>query len=119
MTAFEGRAYGERVLIEDPPHVDVTASGLVLVGGDKLDVVCAKVLSIGSRVKDKTLKVGDRVLCTRVTGVKWSGGSAGMPRGNYRFVREDELFEILPPDAKFGGGTGFFNEAGEHVTARS
>ena len=115
------RSYGDRVLLKDPDHISQSASGLItLVGGDRLDVVCSTVISIGPLCKDKTLKVGDRVLHTRITGVKFDGANeAGLPRGHYRFVKEEELFAVLSPEAVFDGGKGFYDDQGMHVTARS
>lgn len=117
---FEGRAYGDRVLVKDPDHQTTTASGLIFVGGDRLDVVESTVISIGPLVKDKSLCVGDRVVHTRVTGVKYQPPLDSMlPPGHYRFVKSEELFAVLSKDAVFEGGKGFYDDKGEHVTSRS
>ena len=120
MTTFEGRAYGDRVLVKDPDHLSTTASGLIFVGGDRLDVVESTVISIGPLVKDKSVKVGDRVVHTRITGVKYQPPlDSTLPKGHYRFVKEEELFAVLSPSAVFEGGKGFYDDQGQHVTARS
>lgn len=112
--------YNDRVLVEDPPHMAESKGGIILVGGKNVDVVCSTIRAVGPNVKDKSLKPGDRVLHTRVTGVKWEGfHEEGLPRGHYRIIKDTELLAVLAPKAVFEGGTGQFDERGEFHTERS
>ncbi len=113
------RPQGRRILVKDPDHQTETAGGLILVGGDRLDLVESTVISVGIDCTEG-LRPGDRVVHTRMTGVRVDGETRlGLERGHYRIIKEEELLAALAPSAKFEGGTGFYNEHGEHHTSRS
>lgn len=109
------KGYADKILVRDPDHIVESKGGIFLVGGARLDVIESTVISAGNLCKDPDLRPGARVVHAKLAGVKMEAFSTqGLPKGNYRVLRESELIAILSPEAVFEGGSGEYDANGQH-----
>lgn len=85
---------GDRVLVQSDAAEDTTKGGLIIPDSAKERPSKGTVLAVGDGINDKplTIKVGDRVLYG-----KYSGVETVIEEETYLLMREADVFAIINP----------------------